>query len=371
MVHNVVSLSGGKDSTALALLAIERWATPGLRFVFADTGHEHPATLGYVAYLDEEFRRRVGRGVDVVSADFSARIKNKREFVREKWPERLTRDRPGKWVPRVMFDAAEEDRPPAPPAPQDPFTEMETKWWLWEPQVRGVSSEVAQQIIARALQVLHPTGIPFLDLCLWKGRFPSTRRRFCTEQLKQAPISEYMASLRGTVVSWQGVRAAESQARSRLPTVEHDPMGWMIYRPLLSWSADEVFEQHRRHGVRWNPLYEQGMGRVGCMPCIHAGKREVREIAKRHPDQFERVAEWERLVAMASRTGSATLMDARVTARFLGTAKDTATVKPETHGIGAYAQWAMTSRGGRQFDLVHEAEAAEVPACSSIYGLCE
>ena len=54
---NVVSISGGKDSTALALLAIER-ETKNLHFVWADTGHEHPQTYEYVEYLSGELKRR-------------------------------------------------------------------------------------------------------------------------------------------------------------------------------------------------------------------------------------------------------------------------------------------------------------------------
>ncbi|MDD1998083.1 phosphoadenosine phosphosulfate reductase family protein [Pseudomonas putida] len=48
--HNIVSVSGGKDSTALLLLAVERGAE-NLEAVFADTGHEHPQTYEYVRYL--------------------------------------------------------------------------------------------------------------------------------------------------------------------------------------------------------------------------------------------------------------------------------------------------------------------------------
>ena len=45
----VLSFSGGKDSTALYLLALEL----EVEFipVFADTGHEHPITLDYVRAL--------------------------------------------------------------------------------------------------------------------------------------------------------------------------------------------------------------------------------------------------------------------------------------------------------------------------------
>lgn len=33
--------------------------------------------------------------------------------------------------------------------------------------------------------------------------------------------------------------------------------------------------------------------------------------------------------------------------------------------------WSRTSRGGKQRDMIHLLEEQEMPACTSIYGLCE
>lgn len=311
---NYVNISGGKDSTATLLLAIER-GVENLRAVMADTGHEHPLTYEYVDYLE----RATGVEIRRVKACFKMRIANKREYIMKKW----------------------------------------------------LSDGVPQERIDRAMEVLVPTGNPFLDLCLWKGRFPSTRRRFCTEELKVLPMMQYVfiPATRefDEVVSWQGVRRDESRARANLPEKDEGEFGVINYRPILDWKAEDCFEMHRKHGIKWNPLYEQGMRRVGCMPCIHAGKQELREIAKRYPGEFERVATWERLVSDGSKRGASTFIDGRIAARFTGDDD----IRPETHGIHVIQQWAMTSRGGKQADLIHSIEAEEPPMCSSQYGLCE
>lgn len=326
-MHNVVSISGGKDSTAMALLAVER-NTENLHFVFCDTGNEHQITYEYINYLDWELRKRSGVGITTLKADFSEGIQKRRETVKIKW----------------------------------------------------LKDGVAPQIIEKALEVLKPTGNPFLDLVIMKGRFPGTRTRFCSEELKHYPIDRYIQNLLpSTIISWQGVRRDESVSRANLPerdiefgTWEPKPTGHLIYRPILDWKAEDCFAMHTKHGIRWNPLYEHGMGRVGCMPCIHVRKNELREIAARFPEEIARIREWERLVALVSKSGIGTFLDGRVSARYLGT--DNKSIHSETHGIDVHVEWSRTEWGGTKGDnlipLVHIGEE-EAPSCVSNYGLCE
>lgn len=316
MIHNVISMSGGKDSTAMALLALER-ETENVHFVFADTGHEHAQTYEYVEYLEQ----RLGIKIVRLKADFTRVIEGKRQYIADHW----------------------------------------------------LDDGVPQERIDRALAILHPTGNPFLDLCLWKGRFPSTMARFCSTELKHVPMNDYcqhVSSGAQAVISWQGVRRQESLARRDLSERdvefgmwEPEPHGHLIYRPILDWTVDDVFAMHKKHGVDPNPLYKQGMGRVGCMPCIHAKKDELRNIAMRFQEEIERVAEWERLVSQTAKRGMATFGSAR--------GEDSANVTLETHGIATLIDWARTSRGGKQRDLIHMIEEQDIPLCSSQYGLCE
>lgn len=349
---NVISLSGGKDSTAMLLLAIER----GIEFdaVFSDTGNEHQITYDYVRYLSDTLK------VDIqwVKADFSHQIEQKRKVVESTWFDYFTTDFAGEW----KYKGDEED-PQDPPKPKDIFKShqiaSESGVWKWSPARKAMTEFEAQLFISRALELLKPTGNPFLDLSLWKGRFASTKARFCSQELKRVPIQFQvlmpLLDRHEEVWSWQGVRADESESRSKLEEIEDvGGSGLINYRPILHWTAQDCFDMHKKYGIDANPLYKMGMGRVGCMPCIHARKSELNEIHKRFPDEIERIAEWERLVSQVSRRQSATFF----------------TSDERGHGIHELVQWSKTARGGKQYDLITAAEQDSL-ACSSIYGLCE
>ena len=144
------------------------------------------------------------------------------------------------------------------------------------------------------------------------------------------------------VWSWQGVRAEESPSRARQPEQSPSPeiSGVIDYRPILTWTVKDVVNMHRRHGIPINPLYSQGFARVGCFPCINAGKNELRRIVQGHPWAVKKCEEWERLVSEASRVHMAT---------FFHVSKSDGVKR---RGIHETARWAMTRRGGKMFDLM-------------------
>ncbi len=322
---NIVSVSGGKDSLAQWLLAVE--AGVNFSVVFADTGHEHPQTIEYLDYLENKLGP-----VKRVRADFTRRIAGKREYIAKHWPVSLVDE-------------------------------------------CGLTQAIADARVKEALDLLHPTGIPFLDLCMWKGRFPSTRVRFCTFELKHEPVKCQVVTPAldeyDEVISWQGVRAQESSDRALLPVWEEDAdktPGLHVYRPIHSWSHEEVFAFARRHGIKPNPLYQQGCTRVGCMPCIHARKSELAEIFQRWPEEVKRVAAWEKLVAACSRRGNSTFFPSTLDPKRAERRIEVITV--DGYGIESYRDWAMTTRGGSQFDLL--AATNDLAVCSSVYaGVCE
>lgn len=292
---HIVSVSGGKDSTATALLCLDRNPRESVKLVFADTGNEHPITLEYLDYL----RVRLNHPIDVVRADFAADIARKREYVLNKWPE------------------------------------------------KGVPVDVCE----RAAKALVPSGNPFLDLCMWKGRFPSRKAQFCTQELKRYPLDDYTSALvlEGYAVeSWQRVRRDESQQRAHALEREQSAEGWWVNRPIVEWSAQQVVDFVLSRGVELNPLYRKGFKRVGCAPCMNSSKDDISLWARQFEEVIDRLREWEKAVAAASRRQGATFF--------------------VEHSIDDIVAWSMTTRGGSQFDLMKSAMPA---ACTSIYGLCE
>lgn len=50
---HVVSVSGGKDSLATVLIALERCGHASVVPIFCDTGNEHEETYAYLDYLEQ------------------------------------------------------------------------------------------------------------------------------------------------------------------------------------------------------------------------------------------------------------------------------------------------------------------------------
>lgn len=313
---HVVSVSGGKDSTVTLGIAIDRVGVDNVRAIYCDTCNENPFVYEYLDYLELIF----GVKIDRLKADFSKRIISKRKFIANDM--RTKRDKKGR----------------------------KTRW--------------TNKAKRRALSVLIPTGNAFLDLCLWKGRFPSRKGQFCTEFLKKNLAVAYQSEWvdKGyNVVSWQGLRRDESYNRRNAKKSERLSSGIYAFRPIVDWTVEMVFSYHRTMGINPNPLYSMGMTRVGCMPCCNVSKAELREISSRFPEIIARISEWEKLVGMSSKIGFSTMLGSK------DNRKDRRLIFKDLE-IFERVKWSKTTFGGRQYSLFSILEQHE---CSSAYGLCE
>lgn len=195
-IIHVVSCSTGKDSVATLLLAKDRFGASNVRGILLDTGNENDFVFQHRLYLE----RVTGIRIDILTTNFDVEISVKRMFI--------ARDK--RW--RREYET-------------EPVFEMDGKTPVLKRDGRGQivlnkKGDPVQKTVKigggrrvrwtnkakrRALANLYPSGNPFLDLCMWKGRFPSRTAQFCTERLKTMVAVEYQLALieQGyTVVSW-------------------------------------------------------------------------------------------------------------------------------------------------------------------------
>jgi 3'-phosphoadenosine 5'-phosphosulfate sulfotransferase (PAPS reductase)/FAD synthetase len=192
-----------------------------------------------------------------------------------------------------------------------------------------------------------------------RGRVPSARARFCTEELKVIPMTKWLRTLDDEATVYVAVRAAESVRRAKLPEREWSEVyDCWVERPLLHWSTDDVFACLARHAVEPNPLYKLGAGRVGCFPCVMINHAELRRLTTTMPEIWDRIGELERL------TGRSFFSPGYIPERACS-GVDPVTGKrfPRAEDV---RRWVIDAPK-LQIDLFDTG----LPSCLSVYSLCE
>jgi len=166
-----------------------------------------------------------------------------------------------------------------------------------------------------------------VDLAVKKQRFPSTKSKFCTTELKVVPMIDYILEQTEHLLILQGIRSDESESRAKMDVQcrffkyyfepyqtntmiveslsskeklslvlktkldkaiqrlsigkedkkfhtyrKKEVFAWCklyvddIFRPFFNSTADEVLSFSLNKGFDVNPLYFKGFSRVGCLP---------------------------------------------------------------------------------------------------------
>ena len=229
----------------------------------------------------------------------------------------------------------------------------------------------------------------FVDLAKKKGRFPSAKARFCTEELKTKPMIDFILSQSENLLIVQGIRKDESNARSKMMETcrffkyYFEPYGidkngkkkfftyrkkeiieWCknytddILRPAFNWTAQETIDFILSKGFNPNPLYYMGFSRVGCFPCIMCRLGEVKQMVSETPDYVERLQKAE------DEVGRTFFSPDDIPARFR-TSTDPKSGKKITT-VSDVVKYVATDPN--QSELKEEGKDSR---CMSFYGLCE
>ena len=128
------------------------------------------------------------------------------------------------------------------------------------------------------------------------GMWPGGDTRFCTSDHKRGPVYTLMTRLadefhggpvKGSgraqkdrpcrILNCLGHRREESPKRAKMAQFEHDAKASNktrryvdTWRPVHSWTVDQVWSRIRKTGTRWHYAYDLGMPRLSCVFCVFA-----------------------------------------------------------------------------------------------------
>lgn len=224
-----------------------------------------------------------------------------------------------------------------------------------------------------------------VDLARQKHRCPSARARYCTEELKTKPMTDYILDIvQDNMLIVQGIRAAESSTRAKMQTqctyfkYYFEPYGYDkngkpkkysyrgkdvrafrshyaddLLRPVFDWSAQQVIDYILAAGLEPNPLYKMGYKRVGCWPCVMSTQRDILNIAIQSPERIEQIANLEKELE------SSFFGPNKIPTRAITSGKKYSSIRD----VVRYVQWQNAT--GSLFD------DDTAMSCMSYYGLCE
>jgi phosphoadenosine phosphosulfate reductase len=121
---------------------------------------------------------------------------------------------------------------------------------------------------------------------------PSRNSRWCCKSAKLSPINEILDKfpIEKEILCYIGKRRYESLGRSREPRVSKNP--WIPKQvtaaPINNWNAFEVFLYIHKHNLTkyLNPLYNQGLIRIGCWVCPASSLSDFEIMKESHPNLF-------------------------------------------------------------------------------------
>jgi 3'-phosphoadenosine 5'-phosphosulfate sulfotransferase (PAPS reductase)/FAD synthetase len=155
-----------------------------------------------------------------------------------------------------------------------------------------------------------------------RGKWPDAARRYCTSDLKRAPVHRLMTSLaaekraagitgrRIRILNVLGLRAQESARRAMMAAFSRDERAtnqtvrlvdeWL---PIHSWTAGQVWARIGQAGTRPHPVYAAGMPRLSCRFCVLASRSALVLAARLDPGGAERRAAMEERMGHTFRAG--------------------------------------------------------------------
>ncbi|WP_297069061.1 phosphoadenosine phosphosulfate reductase family protein [Thermococcus sp.] len=165
----------------------------------------------------------------------------------------------------------------------------------------GIEFPETVEYVKELRKELEPKGIKFITAdagdAFWRAIHvfspPGRDYRWCCKVTKLGPITMAIKEnyLRG-VLMFVGQRKYESIKRFKQPRVWRNP--WVPNEtgasPIFHWRALEVWLYIFSRNLKYNPLYEDRLDRIGCFLCPSASLAEIYTLKEEKPELW---AKWE------------------------------------------------------------------------------
>jgi len=246
----IVSLSGGKDSTAMLLRGLEL-GLPVDHAVFFDTGWEFPQMLDHIDLLERRTGVRIVRLRPSVPFCYQA----------FEHPVKLSR------APLAKMSHEEL---------QDKFVMMRNRGWI-----AGEIPATRKDLIDAMAGKIHRIGYGW----------PSVFRRWCTRTKVEVGINRYFRGLEQNFICWVGF-AADEKHRMERPTIHQS--GYEKSFPLVEWNMTEAdaLKYCRDRDYDWSGLYDV-FDRVSCFCCPLQRLSELKKLRQYFPELWQKMLAWE------------------------------------------------------------------------------
>jgi 3'-phosphoadenosine 5'-phosphosulfate sulfotransferase (PAPS reductase)/FAD synthetase len=229
----IVQFSGGKDSTAALIWAINQYGVNNIEAVFCDTKWEHELTYKYINEVTNQLGVKLVTLTNNKVDGFINLVKKKKRF----------------------------------PSVKARFCTEHLKTM---PMIDYVLRQTENLIILQGIRKNESLSRSLMD-------------KQCT--FFKYYLTPYAIDLKGKdkyhtyrkkdVIKWRKTHSDD------------------VLRPVFDWTSQQVIDYIIQAGIKPNPLYYMGFSRVGCMPCIMCKHSEIKEISKRFPEYIDNVRDIE------------------------------------------------------------------------------
>jgi len=163
----------------------------------------------------------------------------------------------------------------------------------WEAKETYAHLETMERVLGQPIERVRASK-SMREKILERAGFPGRSERWCTRELKVEVLRAYhdrvIDETGRDTLSVVGIRAEESAERAALPVFEFsNEWGGAVWRPVRDLTIAQVLALHHCRAMPLNPLYLRGHNRVGCWPCVYAGKEEIALIAEHDPARIDEI----------------------------------------------------------------------------------